>query len=129
MRERVLRKLPGKYVRKPQYEFDPHIKELAKLKTGYRCFATGEPESRGRLLQIHHFLPIKVWHDYFRNQVPVSLLTSIENAIPLMPDVHNQLHEEANMVHYAQVANWLLWVANKRQPELFNTSKLAEAGD
>ncbi len=128
MSERLLRKLPGRYVRKAKYEFDPHIKELSKLKTGYTDFVTGEPETRGRRLQVHHGLAINVWFYYFRNIVPVSLLTSVENAIPLMDDTHILLHEQANMEHYVQMAEFLLYTS-KKQPKLFDTSNLAEAGD
>lgn len=111
------RRLPGKYRRRSEHEFSYYTKDLAKQKTGYKCFVTGEYGSPEDQLQIHHMLPIGVWFRYFRNQVPISVLTSVENAVPLRESVHNRLHEEADLAHYTQVANWLLHIA-KRQPEL-----------
>lgn len=102
------KRLRGKYVRSSKYEFSWDTKQEAMRRNDWRCFVTKERGTPDEKIQIHHFLPIGVWFYYFRDQIPVSVLTSVENAVPLKASIHKRLHDEATMSHWVQVANFLL---------------------
>lgn len=110
-----------KYNRK-KWHFSRDVKHAALEKTGYRCFVTNEPHHKKDPIEIHHMLPIRVWYDYFRDQVPASVLTSVINAVPLKRSIHQRLHDEADLDHYEEVANFLMSIWT--QQDMF-----AEAGD
>lgn len=112
------KKLPGKYVRKPEYNFNYETKHQALIQNGSRCFVTKEYGSPEDPIEIHHMLACWAWFTYFRNQIPLAVLTSIHNAIPLLQSVHKELHEEATVEHYTQMATLLIAMAREDKQQL-----------
>lgn len=108
-----------RYNRK-RYHFSQQVKTSALEKTNYRCFVTGEPHTKDDPIQIHHFLAIRVWYDHFRDQVPSAVITSVINAVPLKETVHKQLHEEADLEYYRQVACFLMSQWKQQELSLYN---------
>jgi hypothetical protein len=112
------KKLPGKYYRKHEYEFPYHIKHQALIENGSRCFVTKEYGTPEDPIEIHHMLAVWAWYCYFRNDVPVSVLTSKHNAIPLLQSVHEELHREATLEHFTQMATLLMVMAREDKQQL-----------
>lgn len=109
--------LPGRFKRTREYGFDWEVKQEALRRTDGRCFLTGEKGTSWDAIEIHHGLAVSVWYHYFRDTVPHALLVSVHNAIPLKHSVHKELHEQADMVHWQQMATQLLIMARDDQEE------------
>lgn len=110
------RRLPGKYKRNKAWEFSWETKRRAMELHDGRCFVTKQRGTKDCMVQIHHGLALNVWYKYFRDQIPVSVITSINNAIPIRQDVHAQLHREADMDHWVQMANLLVVLSRENNP-------------
>lgn len=104
-----------RYNRK-KYDYTLEQKENIRRRYNYVCFATKEPSSKKDPLQIHHFLPLKIWYDHFRDIVPAYLVFGEDNGVLLKASIHKQLHEQADLAYWSQCANFLISI--NRQPAL-----------
>lgn len=102
-----LPRLPGKLIRTKDLNFSWETKQEALKALDWRCQVTNERGTSHDPLEVHHGLAIAVWFHYYRDIIPQELLVSAINAIPLKRSVHKILHEQADMVHWGQMAKVL----------------------
>jgi hypothetical protein len=105
--------ISGKYRRTTDDNFTWETRSEAMKRTDWRCMITGQRGSRLDPIEVHHGLAVAAWYHYFRDSIPHALLISIHNAIPLRRSVHQELHRDADIIHWQQMAQTLLLIARE----------------